>query len=62
MPVVLVVKEGDHVREQHVVGLLSAEEHTESGDAILHQRLLHDVLRVTQQGHHLLLHHLMQRL
>lgn len=62
MPVVLVVEEGDHVGQQHVVGFLPAEEDAEARDAVLHQRLFDDVLRVAQQRHHLLLHHLMQRL
>lgn len=62
VPVILVIEEGDHVREQHIVGLLSAKEHAEARDAILHQRLFHYVLWVTQQGDHLLLHHLVQGL
>lgn len=62
MPVVLVVEESDHVGQQHVIGFLSAEEDAEARDAVLHQRLFDDVLRVAQQRHYLLLHHLVQRL
>lgn len=62
VPVVLVVQEGDHVGQQDVVGLLPAEEDAEPRDAVLHQRLFDDVLRVAEQRHHLLLHHLVQRL
>lgn len=48
VPVILVVEEGDHVGEEDIVGFLSAEEHTEARDAVLHQRLFDDVLRVAQ--------------
>ena len=62
VPVVLVVEEGDHVGQQHVVGLLPPEEDAQARHAVLHQRLLDDVLRVAQQRHHLLLHQLVQGL
>lgn len=48
VPVILVVEESDHVGEEHVVGLLPAEEHAEARDAVLHQRLFDDVLWVAQ--------------
>lgn len=62
MPVVLVIEECDHVRQQDVVGFLTSEKDAETRDSIFHQRLFDDVLGVAQQCHHLLLHHLMQRL
>lgn len=46
VPVILVVEEGDHVGEKDIVRFLPAEEHAEARDAVLHQRLFDDVLRV----------------
>lgn len=48
VPVIFVVEEGDHVGEEDIVGFLPAEEHAEARDAVLHQRLFDNVLRVAQ--------------
>lgn len=48
MPVVLVIEERDHVRQQNVVGFLSSKKDAEARDAVLHQRLFDNVLRVAQ--------------
>uniref|UniRef100_A0A8W7NXQ5 Uncharacterized protein n=1 Tax=Anopheles coluzzii TaxID=1518534 RepID=A0A8W7NXQ5_ANOCL len=61
MPILLVVQEGDHVRQDDVVRLLPAEEHAQLRDAGRHERLLHRGLRVRQQGQHRLVQHLVQR-
>ena len=38
--VVLVVEEGDHVGQQHIVGPLPTEEHGQPGPAVLDQHLI----------------------
>ena len=44
-------------RSEDTVTFLSAKEHTEASDARLEQGVLDNVVRVTEQGHHLLLYH-----
>lgn len=36
VPVILVIKKGDHVGQKYVIGLLSTKKHTEACDAIFH--------------------------
>ena len=51
LPILLVIQESDHMRQKNIIGLLPTKEDTQLRDAIFKQRLLNDVLGITEQSH-----------